>query len=427
MFNWLKKLLPENFFLRRWYSTTKAAFAAFRYDFPAKKLTIIGVTGTDGKTTTTEMIFHILRVAGKRAAKISSASFSKGSDTWLNTTKRTTVSPFVLQKFLDECVNEEIEFVVIEVSSHALAQQRVFGVDFNVAVLTNISHEHLDYHGTIENLRAAKKLLFTEFLTPEGAVIINADDPVAELWQAEIPHMKTYSFRNSSYYKGEDFAEDNQGLSFRMEDTVFSAHVFGEFNGENALAAIAACREVGLMNETISFALAEFSGVDGRLQNLDFGQNFQIFVDYAITPRAFERVLGYLKGRTNGRLIVVFGATGDHDKEKRPILGKIARQTADIVVLTDDETYTEDPEKIRHDIKTGIFAPNEEWESDDFHEIADRKTAIETALQLAGEGDSVAVLGMGALETRNMGGKEVPWSDRQAITAVFTAHLPKEE
>lgn len=420
----LRSLLPDNFFLRRWYSGLKAMMAAFLYGFPAHKINIIGVTGTDGKTTTTEMIFHILQKCGQKTAKISSVSFSKGNESWENTTKRTTVSPFVLQKFLKECVNEGYQNVVLEISSHALSQKRVFGVDFNIAVLTNISHEHLDYHKTMEELISTKKLLFSKYLEKGGIAILNADESFIIDWQNELKNkitIKTYSLKNSADYRGENFQDMENGIKFSLNQKEVFIPIYGSFNAENALASIAVAENVGISQENIISSLSSFSAVPGRLQNMDFGQDFEIFVDFALTPKAFESVLAYLKQRTGGRLISVFGCTGDHDKEKRPIMGKSASKLADIIVLTDDETYTEDGQKIRDDIKAGIFGDKDynDREDDTFFEIADRKMAIEQALQMAKPNDTVVVSGMGSLKSRNMGGKEIPWNDKEVVADVF--------
>ena len=430
MLNPLRTILPDNFFLRRWWSSFKAILAAFLYSFPAKNLIVVGVTGTDGKTSTTEMIFHILKKADRSVAKISSVSFSQNTETWENTSKRTTVSPFVMQQFLANCVKKKIDIVVIEVSSHALVQNRVFGIEFNIAVLTNISAEHLDYHGNIENLRNAKKLLFTKYLDKKNGIgIINQDDEVADSWQSEMSFVKGYSLKQPAYYQGENFLNTTEGISFDFENTEFTAHVFGEFNAENALAAVSVCRELGLIKAMISLGLSTFVSTPGRLENLDFGQDFQIFVDFALTPKALESILRHLQERTSERLILVFGCAGDHDKDKRPIMGQIAGVFADIVVLTDDETYTEDPVQIREDIKIGIFGDEEisDEMSEDFYEIADRRTAIETALQLARKGDTVVVSGMGALKSRNMGGEEIPWNDKQVISDIFDSVVKEEK
>lgn len=425
MIDFLRKNLPDNVFFRRWFSLFKASLAAVIYGFPARKIKIIGITGTDGKTTTTEMLFHILKKVGIKVAKISSVKFSIHNETWENRTKRTTVSPFLMQWFLRKCVKEKIEYAVIEVSSHSLAQKRVWGIDFDGAILTNVSHEHLDYHGTIDKLRDAKKVLFTEFLNKNGVAIINGDDEVAKIWKEEIPQIRTFSFKNKKAdYFGENFKDTNKGLEFTIGKTKFTAEVLGNFNAENLLGAISCLLEFKIDRNKIAEAAKDFSGIPGRLENLDFGQDFQVFVDFALTPQAFEKVLSFLKKRTNGNLITVFGAAGDHDKTKRPQLGMIAKKYANSIILTDDETYTEDPQQIRDDIRKGIFENKDEvreisLEDKSFFEIPNRKTAIETAIQIANSGDIVIVSGMGALLNRNMGGVETPWSDKQIIMDSF--------
>jgi len=432
MLNFFRQIIPQNFFIRRIFSFLKAFLAAFIYNFPAKKIKIIGITGTDGKTTTCEVLFHILKNNGQKVAKISSANFSIMDTTWTNNTKRTTVSPFLMQKFLKECLDQKIEIVIIEVTSHALVQKRIFGIDFDFALLTNISHEHLDYHGSLENLRAAKKLLFTKFLNLEGISILNADEEVTKTWTKELKKVKTFSFQNkNSDFYATNLQDEKNGLSFYIKKQKFQAKLFGHFNSENCLAAIATAKVLQIQDTEIALALNTFPGVLGRLQNLDFGQNFDIFVDFALTPNAFKKVLYSLKKRTLNKLIVVFGAAGDHDKAKRPLIGQIAYDIADNIILTDDEPYSEEPSLIRQEIKKGIFISQEEREvslqDKHFFEIPDRKEAIQTALQIAQSGDCIIVAGMGSLTSRNIKGQEIPWDDSQIIADIFSSVFPSKK
>jgi len=432
MISILRKIIPQNSWIRQIFRSLKSFLAALIFRFPARKIFIIGVTGTDGKTTTCELIFHILKNLDKKCAKISTVSFSMEEKTWKNKTKRTTVSPFVMQNFLRKCVKEKIQYAVIETSSHALAQKRVWGIDFDAAVLTNISHEHLDFHGNLENLRQAKKLLFTKFLNSGGICILNADDEVSKNWKNEFlkqgKKVSTFSFRNSqSDFYGKNFLDKSDGLEFMLNNQKFTTKLFGKFNGENCLAAISLCASLPKISNTqlseIAKIINNFSGVSGRLENLDFGQDFQIFVDFGLTPQAFEKVLNSLQKRTAGDLIAVFGATGDHDKSKRPKIGKIAKKYCSKIILTDEETYHENAKQIRDQIKTGIFENEEinDREDGNFFEIPDRHLAIETAIQIAKPNDCVVVLGMGNLSSRNMGGKEITWNDKQEIAKVFAA------
>jgi UDP-N-acetylmuramyl-tripeptide synthetase len=435
MFNYLRKKLPQNIFLRRWYSTIKAAMAAITYGFPAKKLYLIGVTGTDGKTTCVELIKHYLVKLDKKTAKISSTHFTIAGKTWENKTKRTTVSPFVTQKFLKECVKQKVEYVVLEVSSHALAQNRVWGIKFDLALLTNITHEHLDFHGTIEQLRLDKKRLFTKYLKSDGLAIINRDDPVFADWSKDLLKIKSYSLmQKEADYFGTNFKDQAQGLEFELqkpEKLKARCGLKGDFNAENTLGAVAIVSQAIKIkeNQEVLPQLAklggDFTGAPGRLEMLNFGQDFQIYLDFAITPNSFEKTLAFLQRSTKGNLIVVFGATGSHDREKRPLLGKIAKENADTIILTDDETYQEDAQQVREEVKEGIFTKPEEeqreisLENRRFYEIPDRRQAIENALQLAKPNDAVIVSGMGILDSRNMAGKEEKWSDKEVIKEVF--------
>lgn len=431
MMSLLRKIFPEDSLIRQWYSSVKAMIAAFVYGFPGEKLCVIGITGTDGKTTTTEMIYAILNNLGVKTAKISSVHFAIGDKTWENKTKRTTVSPFVMQKFLKQCLDEQVQVVVIEVSSHALAQNRVFGISFNIAVLTNITHEHLDYHKNMERLIATKKLLFSKYLDNNGIAILPVDQDIFE-FQSEAKRFKTYSFNHpTACVYGSKLQLNKNNIKFIINNVEFSTKVLGEFNALNALAAIAVCATLRDCPESadlkfelkdIASALKQFTGVPGRLENLHLGHDYDIFIDFALTPNALEKVLQFLKSKTNGRLIIVFGCTGDHDKTKRPKMGAIAKKYADTIVLTDDETYTENAQEIREDIKKGIFTGEDkrvDLQDRSFYEVPNRRDAINTALQIASAGDCVLVSGMGTLESRNMNGKEIPWNDKKVIKEAF--------
>ena len=431
MFNFLRRILAPTSIFRKIFWNLKSFVAAILFRFPARDLKIIGVTGTDGKTTTAEMIFQILQNCGKKVAKISTAEFSIGDKTWENETKRTSVSPFLMQKFLRKCVLAKVDAVILETSSHALFQNRFFGVKFAVGVLTNISNEHLDFHKTIENLRAAKKLLFSKFLQKGGTAILPADAEFTENWADEISRAgkiaKTFSLQNpAADFFGKNFTDQKNGIEFEITETKFTAPVFGDFNAENLLAAVGAISIFNFTPAKVAAAAAKFKSVAGRCESIDCGQDFEIFVDFALTPQAFEKVLSALKKRTAGNLIVVFGAAGDHDATKRPILGKIAREICDSIILTDDETYGESAEKIRTEIKSGIFeneidAREVSLDDKSFFEIPERKVAIQTALQNAHSGDAVAILGMGNFNSRNLNGREVAWNDREVVLEIFSA------
>jgi len=327
----------------------EAIFWNFYYRFPARKLAVIGVTGTDGKTTTVNLIYHILSVAGKKT----------GIWSTISTAHTTTPDSRVLQKFLADGVKAGWTHVVLEVSSHAINQNRIWGIPFKVGVLTNIANnEHLDYHETFENYKNTK---LSWLKTCEKQV----------RWQ---------------------------DVSFKFE-----TKLLGEFNRQNCLSAIGAAKVLGVLDETIRKAVACFEAPSGRLE-LVVSSPFKVIVDFAHTPQAFEKVLPVVKPKSR-RLIHVFGCTGDRDKGKRPIMGQIAEKYDDVIILTHEDTYSEDPAEIVKQINV----------KKEHIEIMDRREAIKKALELAKPGDVVIITGVGHQKSLNISGQEVPWSDQETV------------
>ncbi len=330
----------------------EAVGACFYYRFPGKKLTVIGVTGTDGKTTTVNLIYHILTAAGIKTAVYST----------LSSAHTTTPPARKLQKFLVTSLKNGCTHAVLEVSSHAIDQNRIRGINFAVGVLTNIAeHEHLDYHQTFENYRDTK----LGFLKTCKTVVD---------WK------KLKNFR-------------------------FETKLLGDFNRQNCLAAIAVARALGIDDEVIKSAVASFVPPPGRLE-IVVKKPFLIIVDFAHTPQAFEKVLPEVK-KLGKHLIHVFGCTGDRDKSKRPIMGQIASQYDDVIILTHEDTYLENPESIVKQIAVGV--------TKDHLEILDRRGAIKKALELAKPGDVVLLTGVGHQRSMNIGGKEIPWNEPKIV------------
>ena len=419
MFDFLRQKIPENFFLWRFFSATKAFFAALFYGFPAQKLKIIGVTGTDGKTTTTQMLAHLLRKNGKRVLSISTAEI-KMNDKILTADKRTTPSPWNLQKWLAKAAKKNIEVVILEVSSHAIAQNRIFGISFEVSVLTNISPEHLDYHKTLSEYANTKKNLFTRFLRKKGTAVLNIDDDFGHQWAKKLPKVKTYSQKNP---KADLFVEKisptSNGICFFVNGKKVFMPIFGQFNAENAAAAILGAECFELSREKMLIDLGFFRGVPGRMEKISTNTDFDVFLNFALTPLALEKMIKSLR-EMKKRIILVFGMCGTHpDPHIRAEMGRVSSM-ADVIIVTDDEPYFENPQKIRREILIGAQKNlSDEDFSEKFLEIADRRAAIETALQKAGKNDVVVVNGMGHLSSRNINGKEISWSDRKIILNIL--------
>jgi UDP-N-acetylmuramoyl-L-alanyl-D-glutamate--2,6-diaminopimelate ligase len=429
----LRKIIPQNCCIRRWYSIGNGYLAALVYGHPAKRMTCIGVTGTDGKTTTTELIAHILRRSGKRVLSISTTRVQMDRQLF-PTDKRTTPSPWKIQKLLHEAVENNIDCMVMEVSSHALAQARVQGILFDIAAFTNITPEHLDYHVTFVNYQLAKKKLFTTYLKPErGISILNSEDGCARAWSREF-HKKgkkilTYSTKpheeHFSSWNADDIESTETGIRFDLTDhqrktkQTVQLPMRGFFNVPNTIAAMQTAYCLGIDMKDSARFLEDFSGIPGRMEEISLGQDFYVFVDFAVTPGAFAKLLNTAKKIAGGnQSIIVLGSPGSHpDPGVRHQIGVIVATVADQIIVTDDEPYFENPAHIRTQILDGAHEaiPNEQDFENRVQDISDRRLAIKTAISLAQSGDVVIVAGMGHLQSRNIAGEEVQWSDVEIV------------
>lgn len=398
------------------YHGILALLAAVYNGFPGKRLQVVGITGTDGKTTTTHLIHHILKTAGEKAAMVSSvyAEISgKKYDTGFHVT---TPDPWQLQGFLRQAVDQGDEYMVLEVTSHGLDQNRVSGINFKLGVITNASHEHLDYHKTyFSYLRTKEKLL-----KRAGVVVVNIDD---ESYQ----HFDFSNNRSITY-----------GMSKKADITPktfpFTTPLPGEYNRYNCLAAIAACRELGIADEIIRSALKTFAGVKGRFEYFPTRKNFDVIIDFAHTPNAFKKVLSTLNPEVHGKLIHVFGSAGLRDRTKRPLMGKISAKYANFIVLTEEDSRTESVGEINRQIAQGCLAEGAvEYEADQyqgalkekkvvFFQIPDRKTAIEFAImKLCNKGDTLILTGKAHEKSLCRGTIEYPWSEHEAVKKALRA------
>lgn len=392
--------------------------------FPASDLKIIGVTGTDGKTTTCTLIKTILQESGLKTAMITTAAvdYGDGQGEQESPTKLTTASTAQLHKLIKQVKANGVEWLVLEVSSHALAQHRVWGIPFYTVVMTNMSPEHLDYHRTFEEYRRAKVRLFSLCNKNSKGIktgIINADDGSAEYFAAEIEHDITYGLEQGELTASEIRASlsGNKFQARLVKDYYeLKSPLIGEFNIYNILAAIGAARAVGLNKSQIEHGVAALKSVPGRMMPISEGQDFKVLIDYAVTPAALENVLKTVRNlMVKGDIHIVFGATGDRDKTKRPKMGEVTGRLADFVYLTDDETYTENPKKIMKAVYDGVAATDRKKVS--LHE--DRRDAVETALKMARKDDVVIIAGIGHQTSRNMGGKKEHWSDIEVAREIL--------
>ncbi len=400
---------------RRWLGST----AALIYGYPAETLTVIGVTGTQGKTTTTHLIEAGLAGAGRRTAVIGTMG-TRIAGRVVPSSLTTPEAPD-LHALFAVMREQGIEVCAMEVSSHALVSGRVDGVVFDLAAFTNFGRDHLDFHGSVEEYFAAKASLFTPSRAARG--LLNSDDPeVARLRQGAEIALTTYATGGGDAdWRGTQVTTTHQGSSFVLtgpEGTRVDAAIClpGEFNVSNAVCALACIGEIGGDVAAAAGAISAIAGVPGRMEPVDRGQDFAVIVDYAHKPDALSATLLALRKVTAGRLLLVVGAGGDRDQGKRPLMGEAAARTADVVVVTDDNPRSEEPSAVRAQLMAGAV---EAATAAELHEIGDREAAISFALGEAGPGDTVLIAGKGHETGQDIGGTLHPFDDRTVAAAVL--------
>ncbi|TKJ29000.1 MAG: UDP-N-acetylmuramoyl-L-alanyl-D-glutamate--2,6-diaminopimelate ligase [Chloroflexi bacterium B3_Chlor] len=402
-----------------------AHMAAAFHHFPSRKLRVIGVTGTDGKTTTVNLIWSVLEVAGHTAGFISSVNAVIGHDQYDTGLHTTTPNALEVQGYLAQMVEAGADYAVLEATSHGLAQHRVTACDFDLAAVTNITHEHLDYHDTFEEYREAKARLFRSLATsvrkpqtPKVAVL-NVDDPSFS-YLRDIPAdvQLTYGLHGDAQFTARDIVLSASGISFTAvtpQGTFpVETNLVGRFNVYNALATIsvAVSQEIPVVH--IQEGIRAVSQVTGRMERIHLGQPFQVVIDFAHTPNSLQNALEAARGMTEGQITVVFGCAGLRDREKRPVMGEIAGRLADKIVITAEDPRTEDLDQIMAQIAHGCEEVGREAEAD-YWRIGDRGEAIQFAIDMAQEGDLVLVTGKGHEQSMCFGTTEYPWSDHEAV------------
>lgn len=399
---------------------------ALRYGFPGKKLKIIGVTGTNGKTTTSFMIHKMLTGAGYKVALMTTVASGVGNDIVPQAAHMTTISAPALQKSLKQYVDQGVEWLVLETTSHALAQHRVWGVDYQIAVMTNVTHEHLDYHKTFERYVRAKRMLFDKAAKHKaGFGVINADDPSAKIFIDAIKYSETYGLKEGRL-KASDIELRSDGSSYQAtagsDSYQISCQIPGEFNVYNSLAAVSVGRHLGLDRQQIEQGIAALDGVEGRMMTINEGQPYSVVVDFAHTPDSFERLLGDLRAGTKGKLIVLFGSAGRRDESKRAIQGQIAGKYADEVVLTEEDDRDIDGNEILAQIASGTQEAGKIKDKDMFL-IRDRSEAIQFAMTRAKQAsDCVVLLGKGHEKTIERADGEHPWDEVKEARRALNTH-----
>ncbi|MGD9677911.1 MAG: UDP-N-acetylmuramoyl-L-alanyl-D-glutamate--2,6-diaminopimelate ligase [Vulcanibacillus sp.] len=399
------------------------------YNHPSHKLKVIGITGTNGKTTTTYLIEKILADQNHLSGLIGTIRMKIGNE--IINVKNTTPDANDLHNYFNKMVEVGSEYAILEVSSHALDMGRVKGVDFNIAVFTNLTQDHLDYHGTMDKYREAKGLLFSRLgnvyfnNSNSKFAVLNADDDASQYFnKITAVQVITYGIDNDADVKATNINITGQGTSFTLISFKgkidINLKMIGKFSVYNALGAIAVALIEGIALENIKHSLEEISGVDGRFELVNANQDYTVIVDYAHTPDGLENVLKTIKEFAKRKVYCVFGAGGDRDKSKRPLMGKIALNYSDLAIITSDNPRTEDPEQIIKDILEGIIT---EENRSKYITIQDRKKAIEYAVNNARSGDVIIIAGKGHENYQILNDKVIHFDDREVALEAIRSKL----
>ena len=389
------------------------------FDYPANRMRMVGVTGTNGKTTTTHMIRHILKAQGHKVGVIGTVHIMIGDTSY--PIHNTTPDVVDLQHILHQMVQENVEYCVMEVSSHALALGRVSGVEFDTAVFTNLTQDHLDFHKTFENYLAAKCKLFEQVsasnqVKDNKGAVINIDDSYGHrVMEKTTAPTITYSTLGKGTLNASDVHMSTKNsqytVNYKGESYPVSMNTTGLFNVYNTLAAIGACLQEGISMEAIDTALKTFSSVPGRFELIEEGQDFAVVVDYAHTPDGLQNILETAKVIKENRIIIVFGCGGDRDATKRPIMGRIAAEYGDKIYVTSDNPRTEDPVQIVKDVEVGVKEALRDGTS--YEVIVDRREAINHAIHDAKAGDIVIIAGKGHENYQILKNETIHFDDRE--------------
>lgn len=400
-----------------------ADLAAALRGHPSRHLRLVGVTGTDGKTSTTRLLAAILDRAGQRTGWLTTVDVKIGDRVRANTLDHTTPEADRVQEVLAEMVADRVETAILEVSSHALALDRVRACEFDVAIFTNLSPEHLNFHGTMAEYARAKARLFEMLGEPSAKAgsrvgVVNADDPASAIMRERCPtDILTFGIERPADVMARDVLIGVRGVTFRLltprGEAQVTSRLLGQFNVANWLAATTAALELGASLDHVVEAAAETAPVPGRMERIDRGQPYLVVVDFAHTPQALENALRTLRPHTEGRLMVVFGHAGERDPANRPTMGRIAAELSDFFVISMDDPLYEDPAEIARQIAAGAIAAGG-LEGRAFSIDLDRASAIGQLLDRARPGDTVLLAGKGHERRMLVGNERRPWNDREA-------------
>lgn len=423
----IKKLIPER--LISSYHFCLAALAAFYYGFPSKKMMVIGITGTKGKTSAANFIWSVLNAAGFRAGLVGTANIKIDDVETLNKYHMTMPGRFILQGLLKKMIKAGCEYCIVETTSEGIKQWRHFGIFYDIAVFTNLTPEHLQSHGgSFEKYKAAKGEMFAVLTKSnhkiingkriEKIIIANYDSPHKDYYLNFLADKKITYGVNGGDFIAKDIHNTLEGLEFSVNDISFKINILGNFNIYNALPAIIIGLGLGIAPDKIKEGLKNLKIIPGRMEKIDEGQNFLVFVDYAHEKEGMNAVLDTAKDLISGKggkIIVLLGAQGGgRDKAKRPALGEVSAKKADFVVISDDDSYEDDPKEIREDIAVAAEKFGK-IRNKNLFVIENRREGIKKALSLANKNDVVLITGKGAEQSIIIGSKHFPWDDRVVV------------
>ncbi|TAL20528.1 UDP-N-acetylmuramoyl-L-alanyl-D-glutamate--2,6-diaminopimelate ligase [Patescibacteria group bacterium] len=434
----IRSLVPRG--LIALYHRLLSLAAAFFYGFPSRRMVVFGVTGTKGKSTVCYLIARILEQAGRRVGMTTTPLMKVGPREWLNVSKITMLGRFSLQRFLRRMDGERVETAIVESSSEGLAQWRQAGISYDVAVFTNLTPEHIESHGSWEKYMAAKGRLFAALHTRRPfrkkirgksvskVAVANEDDPAASYFLS-FPADEYWTFgmnptaknpRPERHLQIQDLELSPEGSTFAIKGVRFSLHLLGRSNVMNAAAAIAAASSGGISLETAAAALRAVYGIPGRFERIEEGQDFTVIVDYAHEPASFKQLYEAVAVLPKKRIIHVFGSTGGgRDRSRRPILGELAGRNADIVIVTTDDPYDEDPAAISAAVIAGARQAGKVL-GENLLDILDRREAIRAAVRLAEPGDLLLITGKGSEQRMALArGRKIPWDDREVTRSAI--------
>ncbi len=419
----VRKALPQGAVrsLEDTYRKSRAKAMSARYGHPARHLKVIAVTGTNGKTTTVNYLNEILKEAGKTTAMFSTATIEIAGKAKRNDLNATVATTHRMQQFFRDAKRAHVDYVVMEFPSHAIHQHKLAGVPIEMAVMTNLTQDHLDYHGTMEAYAEVKSRIFAGEPT---YIVLNRDDEWFDYFNkfAAGAQKITYGASKDAEARIEKTKLYRKGTEAKVTidhqtKLDLATNLPGEFNVYNMTAAVAAAYLLGIELNDIVEGVANLEEIPGRFERIEAGQPYDVVVDYAHTPDGLEKLLTAARAITKHRVLLVFGACGDRDKAKRPVMGEIAARLADRIFLTDEESYNEDPETIRKMLYDGI--EKVKGGAMKTTEIADRRDAIEKALSVATKGDTVLITGMGHEVYRIVNGKRIPWNDADVVREIL--------